>query len=193
MGSRQARRRRGREGATFLQVALAISIAGCVLAAFVPRFLRDLHLSKVNEAATELNRMHWGAAAYFATPWLAPDAPAGTPVRTHCLPEAAGPTPELPSAEPVEVDFGDPALPGSATWRSLAFFPDGPVRFRYSFVPVESGCELRSPEGTYLVTLRAEGDLDGDGARSLFERRARANDEGVLVPTGILYVRDRTE
>ena len=185
--------RRRREGATLLQVALAISIAGCVLAAFVPRFLRDLRLSKINEASSELNRMHWGAAAYFATPWTPEGRPPDAPPLEHCLPLGAGPTPDEPSEDPVEVDFADPELAGSATWRGLVFFPDGPIRFRYSFVPVEAGCDLRSPDGTYLVTMRAEGDLDDDGARSLFERRARANDEGELVPTGILYVRDRSE
>jgi hypothetical protein len=43
------------------------------------------------------------------------------------------------------------------------------------------------------VTFRAEGDLDGDGERSLFERRARGTEDGTLVPVGILYVRDRVE
>ena len=188
-----ARRRRRREGATPLQAAIAVSLAGFVLAAFVPTYVRNLRLSKVAESATELNRMHSGAAAYFATPWTPEGRAAGAPPLEHCLPLGAGPTPEVPSEEPVEIDFADPDLPGSETWRGLAFVPDGPVRFRYSFVPVEPGCDLRSPEGTYLVTLRAEGDLDGDGARSLFERRARANAERDLVPTGILYVRDRSE
>ena len=42
--------------------------------------------------------------------------------------------------------------------------------------------------------FRAEGDLDGDGERSIFERRAAADpDSGELVPIGILYVRDRVE
>lgn len=174
-----------------MQVAIGISIVGCVLAAFVPRFLRDLRLSKVNEAVQELERMQWGAAAYFALE-NEPTEPGGERT-THCLPEAAGPTPAEPSVDPVDLDFGDPELAGSETWRSLAFLPPQPVRFRYSFIPVEAGCGLRSPEGTYLVSMRAEGDLDGDGIRSLFERRARANDDGILVPTGILYVHDRAE
>ena len=67
------------------------------------------------------------------------------------------------------------------------------MRFTYTFEPTASGCGLRSPEGTYLLTIRAEGDLDGDGERSVFERRARATDDGELVPSDVLYIRDRVE
>jgi hypothetical protein len=45
-----------------------------------------------------------------------------------------------------------------------------------------------------VVTYAAEGDLDGDGVRSLYERRdATSSTEDVLVPVGILYVRERME
>ena len=62
-----------------------------------------------------------------------------------------------------------------------------------TFEPTAAGCGLRSPEGSYLLTLRAEGDLDADGERSVFELRMRAEDSGELVEEGILYVRDRAE
>lgn len=177
-----------RPGATLLQVAAGIAVVGSLLAAFVPRFLRELHLSKVNEAAEQLGRMHHAAAAYFAANHGTEAAPL-----ERCLPPAAGPTPDAPSEDPVEVPFADPSTPDADIWRSLGYVPDRPIRYRYAFDPVASGCDLRSPEGTYLVTFRAEGDLDGDGERSLFERRARATEDGELIPIGILYVRDRVE
>lgn len=188
MLARVTARRRRREGATLLQVAGGVAVVGSVVAVFVPRFLVELRLSKVSEAAEQLGRMHTAAAIYFA-------ANHGTEAEPleRCLPPSAGPTPEEPSAEPVEAAFADPTTRDSPIWRSLGFVPDRPVRFRYAFDPVASGCDLRSPEGTYLVTFRAEGDLDDDGERSLFERRARATDDGELVPTGILFVRDRVE
>jgi type II secretory pathway pseudopilin PulG len=177
-----------RAGATLFQVAVGIAIVGSLLAAFVPRFLRELQLSKVSEASDQLGRMHRAAAAYFA----ANHGTETTPLE-RCLPPAAGPTPEEPSEDPVDVPFADPSTPDADRWRSLGFVPDRPIRYRYAFDPVASGCGLRSPEGTYLVTFRAEGDLDGDGERSLFERRARGTEDGELIPIGILYVRDRVE
>ncbi len=181
-------RPRSKAGATLLQVATGISVAGMVLAAFVPRFLREVRLSKVSEASEQLGRMHRAAAAYFA----ANHGTEAVPIE-RCLPPAAGPTPAEPSADPVEVPFADPSTPDANLWRSLGYVPDRPIRYRYAFDPVASGCDLRSPEGTFLVTFRAEGDLDGDGERSLFERRARGTEDGTLVPVGILYVRDRVE
>lgn len=136
-----------------------------------------------------LQAMHVGASAYFATRQIVD----GTE-RRRCLPRRAGPAPQRPRPEAREVDFYDDATPDAPTWRVLAFRAERALRFSYSFEPVDEGCDLRAPERSYLVTYRAEGDLDGDGARSLFERRdGAAHDEDVLVPVGILYVRDRTE
>ncbi len=179
---------RSREGATLLQVAVGVAVFGSVIAAFVPRFLEELRLSKVSEAAEQLGRMHAAAASYYAANHGTESEPL-----ERCLPPSAGPTPEEPSEEPVSLDFADPTTRDSEIWRSLGYVPLRPIRFRYAFDPVASGCDLRSPEGTYLVTFRAEGDLDGDGERSLFERRARGTEDGELIPVGILYVRDRVE
>jgi hypothetical protein len=173
---------------TLLQAAVAVCIAGSLLAAFIPTFVRELRLSKVAEASRELERMHLSASAYFATPHVVDG------VTMHrCLPDPAGPTPFEPRADAREEDFGADGLDHDG-WRALGYEPDGPVRYSYSFTPASTGCDLRSPDGTYLATYRAEGDLDGDGERSFFERRDRAlEDEDLLEPTGILYVRDRTE
>lgn len=174
---------------TMVQAAFVVCVVGCVIAAFVPTFLRELRLSKISEASEHLALMHQRAAAYYAVERTIE----GQTLR-HCLPRSAGPTPEDPGEDPVEVDWTESESLDGQTWTALAFAPSRPVRYSYSFESVTHGCDLRSPEGTYLVTLRAEGDLDGDGERSIFERRAAADqDTGELVPIGILYVRDRVE
>lgn len=174
-----------------------IAIGGSVLAAFVPRFVRDLRMSKASEAGINLAEMHRRAASYFAVEHaitVGEGDEVQTETRTRCLPPPAGPTPELPTVEPVDIDWRDDSTPERESWTTLGFEPDRPVRYRYSFEPASTGCDLRSPEGTYLVGFRAEGDLDGDGNYSVFERRAAVDPEtGELVPLGILYVRDRIE
>jgi type II secretory pathway pseudopilin PulG len=200
-----------------VEAAAAVSVAGIVLAVFIPTFLRELRTSKTSEAAEQLALLYRRSAAYFESTHL-PGAPedeaaeegdadeaddaeegegaAPTPElepRTRCLPPTAGPTPRMPTREPERVDFTHEDTPGHDTWRALGFQPPRPVRYSYTFEPTASGCGLRSPEGTYLLTLRAEGDLDGDGERSVFERRFRATEDGRLEPFGILYVRDRVE
>ncbi len=172
-----------------VEVAAIVCVVGVLLAVFIPSFLRELRTSKTSEATENLALLYQRSAAYFVARHAREDLPA----QTRCLPPTAGPTPRLPTQEPEEVDFTARETQGSATWRALSFAPTTPVRYSYTFEPTASGCNLRSPEGTYLLTIRAEGDLDGDGERSIFERRARANEEGELEPSDILYVRDRVE
>lgn len=172
-----------------VEVAAIVCVVGILLAVFIPAFFRELRTSRTSEATEHLELLYQRSAAYFAARRPQEDGP----TLTRCLPPTAGPTPRAPSEEPEEIDFTAEDASGSATWRALEFSPSIPLRYSYTFEPTASGCGLRSPEGTYLLTLRAEGDLDGDGERSVFERRARANEEGELEPSDILYVRDRVE
>jgi hypothetical protein len=162
------------------------------------------------EAPEQLQRIYAATAAYYATPQLvAPPPP--VPARgaagpraqaaerpapsTHsrCLPAAAGPTPEKASQAPVSVDFSDAETPGSATWRAIDYAPQSPIRYRYTLAPEHSGCELgASDPDTPALRVRAEGDLDGDGVLSRFERTANIVD-GNLVLDPLLIVRDRVE
>jgi len=182
------RRRRARAGLTLIEAALVVCVVGVVLAVFVPTFIRHMRTSKVSEASTQLQRLHDAAAAYFVA---VHSTEGGSPV-TRCLPPAAGPAPAEPTPDATEYDFSAEDAPGHATWEALGFEADRPIRFRYSFVPRESGCGLEGGAEP-LVTLRAEGDLDDDGKRSLFERQADVADDGTLEPVGILYMLDRTE
>lgn len=183
-------RRRRLEGLTLVEVAAIVAVAGVLLAMFIPTFVRELRTSKTTEATNHLRLLHQRSAAYFVER-RRPDEDG--PTETRCLPPVAGPTPRLPTETPHEVDFQSEDTPGHETWRALGFAPEIPVRFTYTYEPTSSGCGLRSPEGTYLLTIRAEGDLDDDGERSIFERRARATDDGQLVPSDVLYIRDRVE
>lgn len=171
-----------------MQIALLVFVVGSAAAAFLPTFVRQLRLSKASEAAEHLALMHDRAAAYFATEHKTD----GGNLR-RCLPGPAGPTPATPQQEPVLLTFADAPSGDGRVWSSLGFSPARSVRFSYTFEPTLHGCDLRGAPGTYLVTFRAQGDLDGDGERSMFERRATVNEEGALEPIGLLYVRDRVE
>jgi len=186
----QVRPRRRLSGLTLVEAAAIVCVVGILLAVFVPTFIRELRTSKTSEAVENLQTLANRSAAYFTTRFEQEETE--TTAR-GCLPPTAGPTPRLPTADPTVVSFASEESPGHETWRALDFEPDREVRFAYTFEPTASGCGLRSPEGSFLLTLRAEGDLDGDGERSLFERRMAANGEGELESFGILFVRDRAE
>jgi type II secretory pathway pseudopilin PulG len=172
-----------------VEAALLVAVVGSLLAILVPTFVRHIRTTKTAEAAVELQRLHGRAVAYFEAAHPTDEGVLGR----RCLPKGAGPAPAEPSQEPVEVDFSAPSTPGHATWKALGFQPPDPIRYRYTFVPERVGCGLEGGDGRTVLLLRAEGDLDGDGVLSRYERRATVDEEGRLVPTGVLQVRDPME
>ena len=165
-------------------MALLLCLMGIVLAVFVPTFLRRVRTNKISEASELLQEMFDRTAAYYATSWGAG--------KRHCLPPSAGPTPAEPTVESAEVDFFADEHTGHATWEALGFQPDHPVRYSYSYTPSRDGCDLIGRDDSGSVSFRAEGDLDGDGVRSTFERRATLEADG-FEPAETLRVHQRTE
>ena len=165
-----------------------VSIGGMVLAVAVPTFIDALETSKAAEASNQLAALFRGSAAYYAVA-----RPTTGPKLAYCLPAAAGPVPLVASVTPVPVDFAAEDTPGSPTWRALEFAPRLPLRYRYTFLPHGPACLVDEPLQPAGLTLRAEGDLDGDGILSRFERRARLRAYGVLEPEPMLHITDRIE
>jgi type II secretory pathway pseudopilin PulG len=176
--------RGGSRGFSLLEITAVVCALGVILAVAVPTLARSVRASKVAEASEQLDALYRAAAAYYAVP----RGEAGG----HCLPESAGPTPELPNAAPSAVDFAA-ASSGSETWQALGFLPQLPLRFRYSFMPSVAGCGLPRGAPPHRLVLRAEGDLDGDGALSTFERHATIDSGGRLPAEPVLHVHDRIE
>lgn len=172
---------------------MAVSLVAVLLAVFIPQFAKDLRLSKVSEATNELSRIEARALSYYQqnhTPSPSDSKNALRETRRRCLPEPAGPTPAEASKTPVEVVFQDEATDGSITWAAFGYEPQGPIRFRYTFTPVAATCGARGAE---LWAVRAEGDLDGDGKHSVFERVNGVREDGTVGPVGTFHVLDATE
>lgn len=176
-----------------------IGLIGTFLAVFVPTFFREIHTSKVAEASEMMAEIAERAAAYYNT---SQETVRGS--RRRCLPDAAGPTPSVPSEEPVLVDFSlapnlpeaeentDPEEMGIETWMAIGMTTDRELRFSYEFKPSRAGCGVMAQEEQPLFTIRANGDLDGDGELSTFEQGYRVV-RGNVEPFGILQVNSRVE
>jgi type II secretory pathway pseudopilin PulG len=175
-------------GFTLLEAALVLSVTGMVLAVAVPTFVDKLETSKAAEASQQLATLFQSSAAYFAVA-----RPTSDGKTAYCLPAVAGPAPLLPSPEPVIVDFAAQDTPGVDTWRALEFAPKEPLRYRYTFLPRGPACMVDELFPLPTLTLRAEGDLDGDGTFSRFERRARLRARGQLDGERMLHIADRIE
>lgn len=173
---------------TLVEAALVVCLLGIALAVFLPTFFRELRTSKVSEASEQLQVLFQATSAYYEHRHEVE----GDGADRACLPEAVGPTPAEPTQDGVIVDFAAEDIEGGATWRALEFAPSRPLRYRYSLTPAVTGCGLVADTPSPLITLTAEGDLDGDGELSRFELNA-AIDDDVLTRTGVLYVRHRIE
>jgi type II secretory pathway pseudopilin PulG len=175
-----------RAGLTLVEVSALLSVVGMLLAVAIPTLARTLRASKVAEASEQLDYLFRAAARYYAVPRADPQLG-----RVHCLPEAAGPAPNLPSPTGIVVDFN--LAQGAATWKALGFAPRGPLRYRYTFLPAAAGCWVAPPASASSLSLRAEGDLDGDGVYSHFELLAHVAGSGKLTLEPVLHVYDRIE
>jgi type II secretory pathway pseudopilin PulG len=175
---------------TLVELSVLLGLVGVALAVMIPAFVRQVHVSKLAEASDLMDAMRRGVTAYHGTPQRTAKG-----VRLGCAPISAGPTPSAPSTVPNPVDFQAAATEGSDTWRAIRFQPDRPIRYAYTLRASAPGCGLRdepSAPGEPTIKLRAEGDLDGDGHRSLFELDLVSRD-GVLVAERPALVRDRVE
>ena len=173
-----------------VEAALVVCILGVGLAVFIPTFLSKVQTSKIGEASTHLAQIYRSAASYYES---AQPLEGDEGVRHRCLPPLAGPTPAMPTEDAARVDFAAEGVEGAATWSALAFSPEEPLRYSYTFTPVEAGCGVEVEPGRALITIEARGDLDGDGQTSLFERSATLDEDGLWTPLGLLYVSDRVE
>lgn len=169
---------------SLIEVALLLCIGGVVLAVFVPTFFRRVRTNKINEAAELLQEMSDRTGAYYATSWANGER--------QCLPPSAGPTPAAPTAELSNVDFFAKDQAGHASWEALGFQPDRPIRYSYTYAPSEHGCGLGGHASSATITFRAEGDLDADLVRSIFERRATIVGD-TWKPADLLHVHKRIE
>ncbi len=119
----------------------SIPVTGIVAATAVPLSLRYLRRAKTAEATENV------AYLYRAV------------VRTYDgsrqLPQSLPRTPATPPCGDVQMWPAD-AAPG---WRALGFTPTEPLRYSYEYV-----------SDGHAFTVRALGDLDGDGLSSTFER-----------------------
>ncbi|MDH3625192.1 MAG: hypothetical protein OEQ49_15080 [Myxococcales bacterium] len=176
---------RDRPRLSLLEAALLLCIVGIALAVFSPTFVRQVRTNKILEASELLQELNDRTAAYYGTSWDGG--------YRRCLPPGAGPTPTEPTVEPEDVDFFAPTTEGHETWKALGFQPERAIRYSYRYMLSESGCGLGGDGKDAPITFRAEGDLDGDGVRSRFERQARPNLDGTLQPIGELHVHQRVE
>lgn len=163
---------------------VVVAVIGVLAAVAVPAFMKYIRRSKTSEATMNLRRLYDGAVVYFmqerygadgkVLPRRFPQSTPKTPQRSACV--------DGESVEHVP-DSEEWSAPG---WQELGFSIHESHFFQYEFIS--------SGEGpTASFTARAVGDLDCNGAYSLFERTGTVGPEGEVSGGAGLYARDELE
>jgi hypothetical protein len=132
-----------------VETVTIVAVVGSVLSATIPAFVANLRASRLSEPVEALNQIALHATLYAI----------GRPVRV-AYPASVNLTPaKVPAGQRV-VD--PPGTWEHPTWRRLDFRILGPHGFSYEF-------ESQLAPNLASFSVRAHGDLDGDGVTSTFE------------------------
>ena len=175
--------RKNEKGFTLIELMIVVAILGILAAVAIPAFVKYMRRSKTSEAEDKLAYIFRAATTYYTQE--RPNRGTGGGIAVQCIPATAGPDPAAVTQDRQIYDF--PAA--ATTWAQLDFQIGDPFYYQYTFV----GANMCGLTGAAAFTARAEGDLDGDGMTSLFERAALANANAEIEGSKGLYIDAETE
>ena len=164
-------------GFTLIELMIVVAIVGLLAAVAIPSYIKYIRRSRTVEALLNIRTMYDGAAAYF----VSEHSDSTGIIVARQFSATAGPTPPVPPAgiqyQPVPADFATPE------WNALDFSVRDPMRFSYTFVHIDNN----------NCALRAQGDLNGNGVFSTFQRNMTGSVAGGVSGTTGLYTINEVE
>ena len=178
------------KGFTLIELMIVVAILGILAAIAIPAFVGYVRRSKTTEATTNLNSLFKGVAAYYLSDGVATGRSVNAGHRIHCLVSGDGPIPAIPTQQ--KQPFSWPSdHAGGFGHQGIGWTISDYVYYSYVLFSPTSICNL--PPQFVVYSLRAFGDLDGDGVRSMFELSVASDRENALYHSRGFYIQAETE
>jgi prepilin-type N-terminal cleavage/methylation domain-containing protein len=161
---------RSRAGFTLIELMVVVAILGVLAAVAIPSFSIYMKRTKSAEAPAELKQLFQRASVYYTKERADPGVDGEH--RNHCI---VGPA----NSVITPTDIKQPGDYGADEWTSLAYSASAGY-FRYEIISGGARCGVDPLQVGGVYTLRALGDLDGDGVQSTFDLAVGSNAENEL-------------
>ncbi len=172
-----------KSGFTLIELMIVVAIIGILAALAIPAFITYIRRSKTSEATSNLKLMFTGAHAYYGKD-RAEQGISGSSLENCTIGNAA--------ASPATPSNVKQAFVENDEFDAINFELNDPVYYSYSVDSMGAGC-TQAPSNTEVYTLRATGDLDGDGVLSTFEYAVGSSAENELYKSAQVYTAQETE
>jgi len=162
---------------TLIELMVVVTIIGILAATAMPVFKKYLVKSKTTEAHANIRKIFDGESIYFTEEHT--DS-SGSVLAKRFVAFPNTPALSLIGVNKVTADWS------GEEFSAIRFAADGAVF--YSYTVVTTGLDTNA-----AFTARAQGDLNGNGTYSLFERVATINAGGEVLGGSGVYVDDELE